>query len=121
MKSIGTNDAGEETANDECGDGGPDAELPANEKEKTDGNFGERQGLGDEEHSPRRKHLVGIDLQSEERKRDGNGRTWMHVRAKELGIASINEDGGENDTSDPDDEAAVIERGGLHHGVPAYF
>jgi len=40
----------------------------------------------------------------------------MHVRAKQFGVAGVEEDGGENDTADPDDEAAVIERGGLEHG-----
>ena len=121
VKSIGADNAGEETADDERDDGGPNAELPANEKEKANGNFGEGQGLGDEERGPRGKHLVGIDLESEERKRDGNGRTRMHVRAKQLGVAGIDENGRENDTADPDDEAAVIERGGLHHEVSTYF
>ena len=121
VKSIGADDASEEAPDDERDNGGPDAELPTDEKEKTDGDFGKGQGLGDEEHRPRREHLVGIDLESEERKRDGNGRTWMHVRAKQLGVAGVDEEGGENDAADPDDEAAVIERGGLHHGVSAYF
>jgi len=40
----------------------------------------------------------------------------MHVRAKQLGVAGVDEDGGKNDTADPDDEAAVIERGELEHG-----
>lgn len=121
VKSIGADDAGEETADDERDDGGPDAELPADEEEETDGDFGIRQGLRDEEHSPRRKHLVGINLESEEGERDGNGRTRMYVRAKQLGVAGIDEDGGENDATDPDDEPAVIERGGLHHEVCTYF
>ena len=116
VKGIGTDDAGEEAADDECGDSGPNAQLPADEKEKTDGNLGERKSLGDEERGPWRKQLIGIDLKSEEGERDGDGRTRMHVRAKQLGVAGVDEDGGENDTADPDDEAAVIERGGLEHG-----
>lgn len=116
VKNISADDADEETSDDERDDGGPDAELPANEKEKTDGDFGERQGLGDKERGPRGKHLVRIDLEREEGERDGDGRTRMHVRAKQLGIAGVDKDGGENDPADPDDEAAVIERGGLEHG-----
>lgn len=116
VKGIGTDDADEETSDDECDDGGPDAELPADEKEKTDGDFGEGQGFGDEERGPRGKHLVRIDLEREEGERDGDGRARMHVRAKQLGVAGVDKDGGENDPADPDDEAAVIERGGLEHG-----
>ena len=116
VKGIGTDDAGEEPTDDERDDGGPNAELPADEKEKTDGDFGEGQGLGDEERGPRGKHLVGIDLESEEGEGNGDGRARMHVRAKQLGVAGVDKDGGENDPADPDDEAAVIERGGLEHG-----
>jgi len=47
-QSVGAKNAGEESADDQCDEGGPDAELPANQEKKADGNFGEGQRLGDE-------------------------------------------------------------------------
>jgi hypothetical protein len=63
VQQIGTQNHGEESANDQSDQCGPDAKADANYKEQTNGNFHDGKPLREEQNSPGRQHLIGIDLQ----------------------------------------------------------
>ncbi len=114
-EGIGAHYDDEEAKNEETGECGPDAQLPTDEEKQAEGDFGKGQRVRYILHGPRREQLVGIDLQRKKRKRDGDGRAGMHDRKEKLGVACVDKDACKDQPADPDDSAAKIERGGLHH------
>jgi len=116
-QSVCANDGDEEPGDDRGDDGGPHAKLPAHEQQDANGDFGEWQRVRDELRCVAGNHLVGINLHGEQREGHRHIYVRRQPRAKKFGIAGVNEDCGEDDASQPDDDAAKIERRGLDHFV----
>jgi len=79
--------------------------------------------VGDKSDAPIREYFESFHLDgeigdvSEDRKLEEEPRPQMRVGEKELGISGVDEDAAEDEAADPDDDAAKIERAGLHHGL----
>src|SRR5579859_540039 len=99
----------------------PNAQAPANQKQEPEDDLRKRQRVGDELHSPRWQHLERCHLESEVREVHGYGkfqnekRPQVSVWLECLRVACVNEDAAEDQTPDPDDGAAEVERARLHH------
>src|SRR5271157_445939 len=127
VEKIGARNATQEPQQQQSNERGPDLQAPANQEQQAQNDFGKRQRIGDKGNARGREQLVRFNLDTKICEIGGNGKLQHeegpeHVVGEEdLRDACINEDDTENDTSNPDDDAAIIERGGLHHEVSAYF
>ncbi len=103
---VGVDHGTEETEDQQRAQGGPQAQLPAEDEEKAQRDFREGQSVGHEIHSGGREHLVGANLQGEEGQRHADRRTWVHDGEKNLGVSGVNEKARDDQAADPDHRAA---------------
>src|ERR1700730_3792336 len=119
MKQEGAQHPEEKSADQHGNQGHPDAQLPASQQQNSNRNFHERQGVRHETRSGHGKYFVGVHLHLKKSKRDSQGRARAAAHG-DLGITRINESYRQHDAANPDEQAAIIERGGLQHGVLSY-
>lgn len=102
MEEVGAKDYEEEAEHEGGEESGPDAELPTDQDEKAEDDFGEGESVGDELDSPIWEEFEGLDLEGEVGEVGGDGEFEEEpgpesvVGEEGFGVAGVDEDGAED-------------------------